>query len=103
MKEREREESSAQELGSWSGALGARFFPVAYNVICVGVASMARLHGQSYGGEHAGATGRKWSLGAGGRDFQERTENLKTARFGKKEACSVGQREEKKGAEGTGG
>jgi hypothetical protein len=70
MKGREREESDAQVLSSWSGAFGARFFRVACNLICVGVASIASLHGRRYGGEYVGATGRKWSLGAGGRDFQ---------------------------------
>ena len=40
MKGREREESNAQALGSWSGARGTRCFGVACNLICVGVASM---------------------------------------------------------------
>ena len=101
MRGREREESKAQVLGSWSSVLGARIFRVACNLMCVGAASTIGLHGERYGGEYAGATGRKWRLGAGGRNLQERTENLKTARFGKKEACSAGQREEKKRAECT--
>jgi hypothetical protein len=99
MKGRGREESNARVLGSWSGTLGVRFFRVACNFICVGVASMARLHGQRYGGEYAGATVRKWSLRAGGRDLQERTENSKTARFKKKEARSASTGEEEKGVE----
>jgi hypothetical protein len=44
MKRREREESNAQALGSWSGALGARLFSAACNLMCVGVAAIARLH-----------------------------------------------------------
>jgi hypothetical protein len=42
MKGREREESNALVLGSWLSALGAKFFRVACNVMCVGVASMTR-------------------------------------------------------------
>jgi hypothetical protein len=84
MKGREREESNGQGLGSRSSALGAGFFCVACNLICVGVSSITRLHGRRYGGEYAGATGRKWSLGAGGRDLQERTEDSKLARFRKR-------------------
>jgi hypothetical protein len=44
MKGRELEESNARVLGSWSGALGARFFSAACNLMCVGVASIIRLH-----------------------------------------------------------
>ena len=102
MKGREREESKAQVLGWRPSALGAGFVRVGCNLMSVGAASTIRLHGERYGVEYAGATGRKWRLGAGGRDLQDRTENSKTARFGKKEACSAGQREEKKGIECTG-
>jgi hypothetical protein len=59
MKGREREESNAEPLGWRLGALSARIFRVVFNLICVGVASRARLHGRRYGGEYAGATGRK--------------------------------------------
>ena len=103
MKGKEQEESDEQALGSWSGALGARFFRVAFNFICVGVASMTRLYGRRYGGEYAGATGRKVSLGAGGRDFLDRTENSMPGRFRENQACSTQLREEKKGVECTGG
>jgi len=84
---RERKEFNAQALGSRSSALVARFFRVACTLMGMSVASMTRLHGRRYGGEYLGATGRKWSLGAGGRDFHERTENSRAARFRKSAAC----------------
>src|SRR5579863_5933622 len=97
MKGREREESKAQVLGWRPSALGARFVRVGCNLMCVGAASTIRLHGERYGGEYAGATGRKWRLGAGGRDLQERTENSKTARFGKKKHVAPDKERKRKG------
>jgi hypothetical protein len=97
MKEREREESNAQALGSRSSALGAGFFRVACNFMCAVVASICRLHLRRYGGEDAEATGRKWSLGAGGRDFQERRQISKPARFRKKRSMHARSSEKERG------
>src|SRR5712692_9868778 len=62
MKGREREEFNAQVLGSWSGALGARFFRVARNLMCVAVTSMAGFMDEGRAGNTRGqlAGGGVW-------------------------------------------
>ena len=95
MKGSEREESSAQALGSWSSALGGRFFRVACSLICVGVASMTSFMDEGTAGNMRGQLvgSGDWVQVAGIFTGEQKYRNQHAS--GKDEACWLRLREEK--------